>query len=118
MANRQNKLRKENLLKVNQSLLAPFLRQGPTTHFPPYVTQIQLLDYSKYNRIGKGFIDSSDYDEMQQKITTDAAMVATSVINAPPWEERFTHPDWISGPFDLDNAIIMNVPPKQSKPSW
>jgi hypothetical protein len=118
MANRQNNLRQERLLQTNQSLLAPFLQQGPTTYFPPYVSQIQLLDYSKYNRVGKGFKDSSDYDELQQKITADAAKVARSVMAAPPWEDRFSSQGWISGPFNLDNKIVLDVQPKQAKPSW
>jgi len=119
MTHRQTILRKENRLRVNQSLLTPFLRQGPSSSFPPYISQVQLLDYSKYNRVGQGFMDSKDYDEMQIQITKDAAMVALSVRHATDWEERFQNPEWISGPFNfLDGEINGSDQPKQPKPSW
>jgi len=121
MTYRQIKLREENRLQTNQSLLTPFLRQGPTSSFPPYISQVQLLDYSKYNRIGQGFMDSKDYDEMQIKITNDAAMVALSVTGAPDWDERFQNREWISGPFDFLNGTggsDVNSQPNQPKPSW
>lgn len=114
---RQEKLRQENLLRTNESLLAPFLQQGPTAGFPSYVPQLQLLDYSKYNRVGKGFKDSSDYDELQMKITKDAARVALSVGSAPSWDERFMNPEWISVPFNGEGPASGSQT-KQPKPSW
>jgi TIR domain len=117
MYHRQNKLREENALRINQSLLAPFIRQGPTRHFPSYASQIQLLDYSKYNRIGEAFVRSDDYDELQKKITQDAALVAESVEKAPKWDQRFKSQAWIFGPFNFLGGPN-TIDPKQPKPSW
>ncbi len=117
MHNRQIALRKMNKLKTTDAVLTPLYNQGPTDFFPTYVDRIQLLDYSKYYRIGGAFRNSVEFLQLQDKIINDASRTGAMIRNAPPWLQQFGSQEWLTGPFDFltgtDGPGFI-----QPKPSW
>jgi hypothetical protein len=116
MYHRQLELRRANKLGSNGAVITPLLSQGPTDSFPEFISGIQLLDYSKYYKVGGAFRNSSQYLDFQDKIETDAKKTALMIKNAPPWQKEFADPKWLKGPYDFHKNLNLDV--IQSKPSW
>jgi hypothetical protein len=120
---RQVALQKAQIIPSSQSLIAPLVGQGPKEFFPQFVSGengIQLLDYSRYNRVGTGFMNSDLFLELQDKIDADSLQTYKMIQTAPAWTERFTSKEWLDGPFDFPggNPTSQNPEPKQSATLW
>ncbi len=97
MYKRQRELREKKILAAEHAVIVPFVKQGPLEAFPDFIDRIQLLDYSRFNKVGEAFRNSELYLEMQGKIETDAKTAATMIKHAPDWLPEFEKTEWLHG---------------------
>ncbi len=82
---------------MEYAVIVPFVKQGPLEAFPDFIDRIQLLDYSRFNKVGEAFRNSDLYLEMQGKIENDAKTAATMIKHAPKWLPEFEKSEWLNG---------------------
>jgi len=79
--------------KVPKSLIWPVLLQEMDA-YPPIINTIQLANYTKYNVIGEGFLNSEDYVSFQRDLRKDVKTVTGIVKNIPEWKSEWDTTEW------------------------
>ena len=69
-------------------------------HFPGCARELQMLNCIDFNRVGEGMKKTKLYIDLQGLLQNWVYDVATSIHNAPGWDEGWLTPDWLDIPFD------------------
>lgn len=105
------------------SLIWPLLLSKLIDPIPEMVQNIHYLDYRDFNFIGKSFIESVGYLNLQQKLSNDVGIIAAIINNAPKLHDDFKTPDGQEKITADINAYLKNNEcefnlPKQGITSW
>ncbi|RFM31643.1 toll/interleukin-1 receptor domain-containing protein [Chitinophaga silvisoli] len=104
--------------RVPRSLIWPILLQEMDP-YPPIIRSIQLANYTKYNVIGAGFLNSEDYVSFQRELRKDVKTVTNIVKNIPAWKREWDTSEWSEVVKQrLTDYFTAHTAPQQQLISW
>lgn len=83
----------------------------------PLIKGMEFSDYTRYNKVGKAFIDSPAFLQFQTDIDNTVPTIAKVIQNPPDWKPGWTLKPWLEEIEAMvkNNRLVMNAPKMESK---